>query len=157
MAGQNLKKPRRSRTLPSADVLPPPPNNPLRSVGRPVGDRHSGHLESVRPRPTDREPPFAMSLCEQFAGRGLCVNHQPDHIPSYQHKAQLATFLTRMKLQAAWSVIDHYGVLPADQIATELDFELAEGFDPLEGMDRPGGVIYWRIRQRAKELGLWHA
>jgi hypothetical protein len=67
----------------------------------------------------------------------------------------LEQFLTKIGLRAARSVIETYTVIPADQVAQELDFELATGLDPMEGAKSPGAVIHWRIRERAKELGTW--
>ncbi len=66
-------------------------------------------------------------------------------------------FLTKLGLLSARRWVQRYGVVPADQVAAELDFELAQGLDPLEWAHSPGAVIHARIKMRAEELGLWHS
>lgn len=158
MGGQKPKNPRRRRALPAADPIPSPPlETPVgRTAGRSETDPGPGD-PSVPPtvRPPDRSPTFVPSYCERYNDVGLCINHRPDHVVGRDHVAQLERFLATLGLRNARQCIHAYKVIPADQVAAELDWELAQGLDPMEGANNPGAVIHWRIRERAKELGLW--
>ncbi len=158
--GEKAKKPRRSTALPAAvDNLKTPLPSPLGWVdGWSAGNGSvDSSGEPVPTQPTTQPTPsFVISYCERLDD-GLCVNHRLDHIVSRDHKAQLEMFLTKLGLLSARRWVRRYGVVAADQVAAEMDFELAQGLDPLEWAHSPGAVIHSRIRERAEELGLWHA